>query len=366
MPATDKIAAYRNPIPTTDIIIEYSDGGRDGIVLITRKNPPHGIALPGGFAEWGISLEDNAVKEAREETGLEVILESPERPFCVHSDPKRDPREHIMSVTYIAKGSGTIIAGDDAASARLYTIPEIEELVRDGKMAFDHAKTLEKYLREKPYDAASAVSTAGKKLGRVGVIGRFKPLHNGSAAMLEAVCEQAEHVMIGIGSVNKYNMRNPFTAQETREMIDAYLSPRFSNYSFVEIQDYGHIPEFRDGKRWAEEAVKMYGSLDAFVTANPYVKELLESGYRIINPADELIPREKWVRLSATMVRMEMAKGGDWRSMVPAAVAGYIEGHGLADRFRMEFGLETIAYLAGKNYTVPETVESERLHPAEV
>ena len=142
---------YRNPIPTTDIIIEYNDGKNEGIVLITRKNPPYGLAIPGGFAELGISLEENAMKEAREETGLEVILESPERPLCVHSNPKRDPRYHILSVAYVAKGYGSLQAGDDAAGARLYTIPEIKLLIRENGLAFDHARILEKYLEHRGY-----------------------------------------------------------------------------------------------------------------------------------------------------------------------------------------------------------------------
>ena len=75
MPTQDEAKHFRNPIPTTDIVIEYGNRDKKGIVLITRRNPPYGIALPGGLAEWGISLEDNAMKEAREETGLEVILD---------------------------------------------------------------------------------------------------------------------------------------------------------------------------------------------------------------------------------------------------------------------------------------------------
>ena len=154
-PAQEQIAAFRNPIPTTDIIIEYSNGEKEGIVLITRKNPPYGIAIPGGFAEYGISLEENAVKEAREETGLEIILESPERPLCVHSSPERDPRKHILSIAYVARGYGRLMAGDDAASARLYSIDEVVELVKNDALAFDHGRILEKYFAHRGvlYDA---------------------------------------------------------------------------------------------------------------------------------------------------------------------------------------------------------------------
>ena len=101
---TTHIERRINPYPTTDIIIEYERAGKEGIILIMRKNPPIGLALPGGFAEYGISLEENARKEGKEETNLEVILENEEQPFCVHSDPQRDPRGHMISVTYIAKG----------------------------------------------------------------------------------------------------------------------------------------------------------------------------------------------------------------------------------------------------------------------
>lgn len=148
-PATAEVNGYRNPIPTTDIIIEYTDGKKSGIVLITRKNPPYGIAIPGGFAEWGLSLEENAAKEAMEETGLEIMLESPEKPLCVHSHPSRDPRSHILSVTYVAKGTGKLNAGDDAASARLYSIDEVVDLIRRNALAFDHGKALRKYLEHR-------------------------------------------------------------------------------------------------------------------------------------------------------------------------------------------------------------------------
>ncbi|HLC55218.1 MAG TPA: NUDIX hydrolase [Candidatus Nanoarchaeia archaeon] len=139
----------RNPYPTTDLIIEYQRPGEERIVLIKRNNPPYGIALPGGFAEWGLSLEENACKEAREETGLHIKITSPEQPFCVHSSPSRDPRGHMISITYIAKGYGTICAGDDAKEARPYTLREVRQLIRENALAFDHGRILEKYLRHR-------------------------------------------------------------------------------------------------------------------------------------------------------------------------------------------------------------------------
>ncbi len=136
---------YGWPIPTTDIIIEYEQQGKAGIVLITRKNPPYGIAIPGGVAELGLTLEENAEKEAREETGLVVRLKNPQRPY-VYSSPTRDPRHHMISNTYIAVGSGTLCAGDDAASANLYTPEEVRSLLGKGLFAFDHEDILRDYL----------------------------------------------------------------------------------------------------------------------------------------------------------------------------------------------------------------------------
>jgi ADP-ribose pyrophosphatase YjhB (NUDIX family) len=142
---------YRSPFLATDIIIEYDNGRKKGIVLVTRKNPPYGLAIPGGFAEWGLTLEQNAIKEAREETGLEVIIENPEHPLCVRSSPCRDPRGHMVSVTYIAKGIGTLNAGDDAKSAALYSIDELIPLAKSNHLVFDHSEILKEYLHYRGY-----------------------------------------------------------------------------------------------------------------------------------------------------------------------------------------------------------------------
>lgn len=139
----------RCPYIATDIIIEYNDGKKDGIVLITRNNPPYGIALPGGMAEIDLTLEENAIKEAKEETGLEVIIQNPEQPLCVHSEPDRDPRGHVICNTYIATGKGILKAGDDAKAAGLYSIPEIISLIENDRLVFDHSKALRKYLKHK-------------------------------------------------------------------------------------------------------------------------------------------------------------------------------------------------------------------------
>jgi len=141
----------RCPYLATDIIINYDDGKDErnsGIILIERKNPPLGLALPGGFAIYGLSLEENARKEAREETGLEVIIQNPEHPLCVHSAPDRDPRAHVVSVTYIGSGSGVLKAGDDAKAAGVYSINDLLRLFGRKKFAFaDHERALIEYVK---------------------------------------------------------------------------------------------------------------------------------------------------------------------------------------------------------------------------
>ena len=127
------------PLLTVDIIIEMVDRDDRSIVLIERRYPPYGWALPGGFVDVGETLENAAVREAMEETCLEVILKGL---LGCYSDPSRDPRGHTVSAVYIAEATGTPQAEDDAKAVKLYSL---SELPRD--MAFDHAKILADYLR---------------------------------------------------------------------------------------------------------------------------------------------------------------------------------------------------------------------------
>jgi 8-oxo-dGTP diphosphatase len=143
---------YLSPFPptfcTSSLIIEYRQGAKEGIILIRRGNEPHKgkLALPGGFLEERLDLGENGVKEAKEETGLEISIEDPNHPFCVKSHPDRDPRAHIVDHIYIAKGRGTLVAGDDAAGAKLYTLVEVATFVRNRQLAFDHGEILGEYL----------------------------------------------------------------------------------------------------------------------------------------------------------------------------------------------------------------------------
>jgi len=120
-----------------DIIIECE--GR--IVLIKRKNPPRGWALPGGFVDYGESLESAALREAKEETGLEVALV---RQFHTYSEPHRDPRHHTITTVYIANARGRPKAGDDAAEAVLFSQATLPESI-----AFDHRAILDDYFTKR-------------------------------------------------------------------------------------------------------------------------------------------------------------------------------------------------------------------------
>jgi 8-oxo-dGTP diphosphatase len=128
-----KVKSYRNPIPTVDIIIEVAGG----IILIKRKNEPLGWALPGGFVDYGETLEEAARREAHEETGLDI---SDLRLLGCYSDPSRDPRQHTITTVFVAKGEGKPLAGDDAGYVEVFTPDALPE-----RLCFDHGKILADY-----------------------------------------------------------------------------------------------------------------------------------------------------------------------------------------------------------------------------
>jgi len=132
------VEIYRNPVPTVDIIIELQPGR---IVLIKRKNPPFGWAIPGGFVDYGESLEEAAVREAKEETGLDVKLV---RQLHTYSAPDRDPRHHTITTVYIAKAQGKPKAQDDALEAGVFGPADLPE-----EIAFDHRQILRDYFSTK-------------------------------------------------------------------------------------------------------------------------------------------------------------------------------------------------------------------------
>ena len=129
--------AYKNPVPTVDIIIRV----KGGIILIERKNPPYGWALPGGFVDYGESLEQAAVREAKEETSLDVDII---RQFHSYSDPSRDARLHTITTVFIAVSDGKPEAADDARNIGVFDPNNLPE-----NMAFDHADIIRDYIKER-------------------------------------------------------------------------------------------------------------------------------------------------------------------------------------------------------------------------
>ena len=127
---------WQNPFPTVDIIIEIENG----IVLIKRKKPPFGWALPGGFVDVGETVEAAAIREAKEETSLDITLK---RQFHTYSDPKRDPRHHSISSVFVAEARGIPKAADDATEVGIFTSEHLPEPI-----VFDHRQILQDYFED--------------------------------------------------------------------------------------------------------------------------------------------------------------------------------------------------------------------------
>lgn len=132
------MSEHKNPTPTVDCIVELPG---ERLVLIRRKNPPLGWALPGGFVDEGEPLDAAVVREVKEETGLAVELVEQ---FFTYSDPKRDPRKHTLSTVYIGRARGEPQGADDAAEARAFSLEALP-----AELCFDHGTILADYLTYK-------------------------------------------------------------------------------------------------------------------------------------------------------------------------------------------------------------------------
>jgi nicotinamide-nucleotide adenylyltransferase len=173
------------------------------------------------------------------------------------------------------------------------------------------------------------------RFDRIGMVARWRPVHRGHAPVLRSLCDRASQALIGIGSSNRYDLRNPFTLEETADMIRLVLTSR-QNYTLIPV------PDLDDGPRWRVMVIELFGPLDLFVTDNPYVSSLLAADYSIIKPV-ELVPEDEKIAIDGSMVRREMARGDGWQDLVPQEVADYITARRLDERFRREFGLQTLA-----------------------
>lgn len=186
---------------------------------------------------------------------------------------------------------------------------------------------------------------------KFGVIGRFKPLHNQAASFLEKLCEKGD-LRIVIGSSNQYDARNPFTPEETKEMIEAYLGER-NNVS------YAFLPDLGNGNLWAAEAIHALGDSDVLVTNNQYVSGLLAPFYNISSPSEFNGQDDS---ISASEVRRRMANGLNWEELVPPAVVDYIVKNGLNKRLKNEFRDETnVLYGFGDLTNRSSETEKERI-----
>ncbi len=130
------LAFYKNPKPTVDAIIELPDRR---VVLVRRRNFPSGWALPGGFVDYGETVEDAVRREALEETGLVITLRGL---LGVYSAPGRDPRGHTIAIVFVATADGAPRPGDDAGEVGTFSPERMP-----GEMAFDHANIVGNYLR---------------------------------------------------------------------------------------------------------------------------------------------------------------------------------------------------------------------------
>lgn len=128
----------KNPVPTVDIIIEIANGQ---LVLVERRHPPHGWALPGRFVDWGESLEQAAVREAKEETSLDIELI---RQFHTYSAPDRDPRMHCITTVFLARAQGVPQAASDAKKCALFSKDGLPAV-----LAFDHGDIIRDYLQSR-------------------------------------------------------------------------------------------------------------------------------------------------------------------------------------------------------------------------
>ena len=138
------MANYRNPAPTVDIIVELCDRPNRPIILIERKYEPLGWAIPGGFVDYGESVEAAAIREAQEEISLQVRLIEQ---FYVYSAPERDARKHTISIVFIAQAQGKPIAADDASNLGIFQLWDIPN-----NLCFDHERILSDYKLYRQYN----------------------------------------------------------------------------------------------------------------------------------------------------------------------------------------------------------------------
>ena len=127
------------PSLAADAIVELVHLPGRPIVLIERKNPPYGWAIPGGFVDIGETLEAAAIREAKEEISLDIELVTL---LGMYSHPQRDPRGHTITAVYVATSTGQPLAADDAEHLGIFSLDNLPS-----PLAFDHAMVLADFRR---------------------------------------------------------------------------------------------------------------------------------------------------------------------------------------------------------------------------
>jgi len=147
---------------------------------------------------------------------------------------------------------------------------------------------------------------------RLGMVARWRPVHRGHTPVLRALCRRADLALIGIGSANRYNVRNPFTLEETRHMLGLAL-PEQDNYQLIAV------PDLDDGPRWREMILGLFGPLDLFVTDNPYVvKPAVVALARWLDAERGGIPPFILERPPSAELRPDQVDPFDYARMAPA------------------------------------------------
>jgi nicotinamide-nucleotide adenylyltransferase len=188
----------------------------------------------------------------------------------------------------------------------------------------------------------------------LGLICRFQPLHLIHARLLRAASWRAERLKVGIGSPQRSDARNPFSLAQRLRMLERVCESLPSQVELIPVPDLGH------GPRWAAQVQRLFGPLDRFVSANGYVRRLLEPSYRLVHPL-ELIPPSERAPIGGAEVRHAMAAGEDWQDLVPASVAELMTREGWVDRFLREHGLAVLQDHAGALRALREESDHVRM-----
>jgi len=290
---------YQNPLPTVDMIIEKEGG----IVLIRRKNSPYGWALPGGFVDYGESLEDAAIREAKEETNLDI---KDLKQFHTYSNPQRDPRCHTISTVFIGNGEGRLKASDDARGVRVFKKEEIPS-----ELAFDHKRILEDYFK-----------TSQQHFFRIALYpGSFDPITNGHLDIIKRSFSLFNKIIIAVND-------NPlkdflFTAEQRVEMIKKVLN----DFPGIEVESFRGLLVHYAKKKEARFIIRGLRAVSDF--EYEFQMDLMN---RKLNPHIEtvyLMTDQKYSYLSSSVVKEIARLDGCTKDLVPDLV-----GKKLVEKFK--------------------------------